>query len=87
MPSNTIDFHALDLQDASSHADMNDMDLHAAGAPRIAICTMAPPVVLEYHPLADGEAAHWEFSPAAALTAGIGIWAAACGAALYGAWG
>lgn len=87
MPSNTIDFNSLDLPDASGHVDMSEPQLDALPVRGIAICTMAAPAILEYQLPADGGTASWELSPAAALTAGIGVWAAACGAALYGALG
>lgn len=87
MPSNTIDFNSLNLRDAPGHVDILYPELHADDAPAIVICKMMDPTVHAYPLTHDIDAASWEFSPAAALTAGMGVWAAACGAALYAALG
>lgn len=72
MPRNTLEFHALDLQDASNHRDLNDPTLSApAGIPDIVICDMAPPA--EFQWVVDGSPAVWDASLAAAVTAGVGI--------------
>lgn len=88
MPRNTIGAPPPYLQDASVQVELHDPQaLAPADMPDIAICYMAPAAVAEYQlPIDDGPAG-WELSPAAALTAGIGIYAAAFGAVLYGALG
>ena len=88
MPRNTADLASPHLQDATVQGELHvPQPLAPADMPDIAICYMAPPAVVEYQWPIDDAPAGWELSPAAALTAGIGIYAAAFGAVLYGALG
>lgn len=87
MTNHSIESDSLHLSDATGDMDRNDLELDLPEPPRIAICTRAPPIVLEY-PLADTlETASWDISPASVLTVGVGIWTAATGGALYFALG
>ena len=88
MTRSTIDSPSLYLQEASVQVEMHDpQPLAPADMPDLVICYRAPPAAVEYQLPIDGAPAGWEISPAAALTAGTGIYAAAFGAVLYGALG
>lgn len=87
MKNHSLEFNARNLSGAAGNMDSNDPESGMPEAPRIAVCTMAPPTLTEYQ-LADVlEPPSWDISPASVLTVGVSVWAAATGGALYFALG
>ncbi len=87
MKNHSIEFDSRNLSGAAGDTDRNDPELDLIEPPRIAVCIMAPPPVVE-HQLAEVlETPSWDISPASVLTVGVSIWTAATGGALYFALG